>query len=236
MISSSSTPAVHYRPHQDPRSSHQQIFRLVRELAREGFAPVLDVGCAQGMLGQMLATDGTRFDIDGVEMNPAWAQMARGAYRQVWTSTIEDAPLGEKVYRTVVCGDVLEHVVDPVAVLTRLRRAAKDDAKFIISLPNVAHLAVRLMLLFGRFPQMPKGILDRTHLHFYTKDTAIDMLAAAGLKVQRATVTGVPIDELWKRGEGRLLFRATVRMQHVFLSLLPRVFGYQWIFVASAAP
>jgi hypothetical protein len=73
-------------------------------------------------------------------------------------------------------------------------------------------------------------------LHFYTKDTAIDMLAAAGLKVQRATVTGVPIDELWKRGEGRLLFRATVRMQHVFLSLLPRVFGYQWIFVASAAP
>ena len=79
-------------------------------------------------------------------------------------------------------------------------------------------------------------ILDRTHLHFYTKDTAIDMLAAAGLKVERASVTGVPIDELWKRGEGNFLFRALVRTQHLFLSLLPRMFGYQWIFVASAAP
>jgi 2-polyprenyl-3-methyl-5-hydroxy-6-metoxy-1,4-benzoquinol methylase len=227
-------PAVHYRPHQDLRSSHQQIFRLVRDAARERFAPVLDVGCAQGMLGQMLAEDGTKLEIDGVEMNPAWSDMARPFYRNVWTSTIEDAPLGEKTYRLVVCGDVLEHVVDPVAVLKRLRRACTDDAKFIISLPNVAHLAVRMMLLFGRFPQMPKGILDRTHLHFYTRDTATDMLAAAGLRVERASVTGVPIDELWKGGEGKLLFRAMVRTQHLFLSLLPRVFGYQWIFVATA--
>ena len=207
----------------------------MRELVRDGFAPVLDVGCAQGMLGQMLASDGTKAEIDGVEMNPAWAEMSRPFYRNVWTSTIEDAPLGEKVYRVVVCGDVLEHVVDPVAVLRRLRAAAADDAKFIVSVPNVAHLAVRLMLLFGRFPQMPKGILDRTHLHFYTKDTATDMLAAAGLKVERATVTGVPIDERWKGGEGKLVFRAMVRSQHLFLSLLPRVFGYQWIFVASVA-
>jgi SAM-dependent methyltransferase len=207
----------------------------VRELARDGFAPVLDVGCAQGMLGEMLAEEGTKTQIDGVEMNATWAEMARPFYRNVWTSTIEDAPLGEKVYRVVVCGDVLEHVVDPVAVLQRLRRAAADDAKFIISLPNVAHVAVRMMLLFGRFPQMPRGILDRTHLHFYTKDTATDMLGAAGLKVERASVTGVPIDELWKTGEGKLLFRALVRSQHLFLSLLPCLFGYQWIFVASAA-
>src|SRR5689334_17915492 len=91
MTISSSTPAVHYRPHQDPRSSHQQIFRLVRKAARDGFAPVLDVGCAQGMLGQMLAEDGTKLDIDGVEMNPAWSEMARPFYRNVWTSTIEEA-------------------------------------------------------------------------------------------------------------------------------------------------
>src|SRR6476659_7510393 len=83
---SSPSPAVHYRPHQDPRSSHQQIFRLVRELAQAGKTPVLDVGCAQGMLGQMLAESVVSIDIDGVEMNPAWAEMARPSYRDVWTN------------------------------------------------------------------------------------------------------------------------------------------------------
>ena len=75
---------------------------------------------------------------------------------------------------------MLEHTPDPVAVLKQLREAATDDATFIISVPNVAHLAVRLMLLFGKFPKMERGILDRTHLQFFTKDTALDMLQGGG--------------------------------------------------------
>jgi 2-polyprenyl-3-methyl-5-hydroxy-6-metoxy-1,4-benzoquinol methylase len=214
--------------------------KLVRELAGGGeraFAPVLDVGCAQGMLGQAIA--GSGIAIDGIEPNPDWAQMARPFYRNVWASTVESAPLGQQPerYRLIVCGDVLEHLPDPTSVLRRLRAASDDDAKFVISLPNVAHLAIRLMLLAGKFPKMPRGILDRTHLQFYTRDTATDMLRDAGLtRVERFSVTGVPIDELWKRGEGSMLFRSLVRTQHLFLDLLPGVFGYQLIFVASATP
>jgi hypothetical protein len=123
-------------------------------------------------------------------------------------------------------------------VLHRLRQAATDDATFIISLPNVAHLAVRLMLLFGRFPRMEKGILDKTHLHFFTRDTAEAMLRDAGLRVESASVTGVPLAEVWKGGEGLLLFRFARGLQSAALAVLPRVFGYQWIFVArpAAAP
>ena len=221
----------HYHLHRDPRSSHQQIIGHALRLRRQ---PVLDVGAAQGILGQLL--QGSGLEIDAVEMHPQWAEDARPFYRRVFNHTIEDAPLPERTYQTVLCGDVLEHTVDPVAVLRRLRRAATHDATFVVSLPNVAHLAVRLMLLFGRFPRMEKGILDKTHLHFFTRDTAEATLREAGLRVESASVTGVPLEELWRGGEGRLLFRAMRKMQHAALALMPRLFGYQWVFVARPAP
>jgi 2-polyprenyl-3-methyl-5-hydroxy-6-metoxy-1,4-benzoquinol methylase len=218
---------LHYRLHHDPKSSHQQITRLVRRIGR---SPVLDVGAAQGFLGQLTQDSGLA--IDAVEPNPHWAEHAKPFYRNVFASTIEDAHLPDNTYHVVVCGDVLEHTVDPVTVVQQLRRVATDDAYFIISLPNVAHLAVRLMLLFGRFPQMERGILDRTHLHFYTRDTAAAMLEEAGLHVMYARPTGVPLDELWPQGEDTLPFKLLMRIQHFLLLLAPRVFGFQWVLVA----
>ena len=198
-------------------------------------SPVLDVGCAQGIIGHLIRDLG--LTVDGVEANGEWAQLAResGAYRTIWANLIEDAPLPPKAYELVICGDILEHTPDPVAVLKKLREAATDDATFIISLPNVAHLAIRLMLLFGRFPKMDRGILDRTHLQFFTKETALDMLKESGLRATKVSCTGVPLDELWKGGEGSFIYRAMTRSQHLALAVLPRVFGFQWIFVAEAA-
>lgn len=218
---------LHYRLHHDPKSSHQQIVRLVRQIGR---SPILDVGAAQGMLGQLTQHDG--LVIDAVEPNPAWAAHAQPFYRTVYPSTIEDAHLPSNTYRVVVCADVLEHTVDPQDVIQQLCRVSTNDSYFIISLPNVAHLAVRLMLLAGRFPQMERGILDRTHLHFYTRDTAEAMLRDAGLSVVYARPTGVPLDELWASGEGTLLFKLLMRLQHLALLLAPRMFGFQWVFVA----
>ncbi|HZK81348.1 MAG TPA: methyltransferase domain-containing protein, partial [Humisphaera sp.] len=151
----------------------------------------------------------------------------------VHASYIQDAPLPERTYKTVVCADVLEHTPDPVAVIGQLRRAATDDATFIVSVPNIAHLGVRLMLLFGQFPKMERGPLDRTHLQFLTKDTARQMMAQGGLTVQKFAVTGVPLDELWKNGEGRFAFNVMMRAQHLALAIAPRLFGFQWIMVAQ---
>src|SRR5688572_8818935 len=105
-LTTGTTSSIHYRPHTDPKSSHQQIAGLVREFARDrGFVPVLDVGCAQGMLGAMMRETGV--EIDGVEPNENWATMARPMYHEVFATTIEDAPLQNGRYRLVVCGDVL---------------------------------------------------------------------------------------------------------------------------------
>jgi 2-polyprenyl-3-methyl-5-hydroxy-6-metoxy-1,4-benzoquinol methylase len=185
------------------------------------------------MLGKSL--EGTGIVLDAVEANPEWAELARPYYRQVFPSYIEAALLPERAYRVVVCADVLEHTANPIGVLHQLQRAATEDATFIISVPNVAHLAVRLMLLFGRFPKMERGPLDRTHLHFFTKDTARGLLEQAGLRVERFYVTGVPLDEIWKSGEGKLLFNTMMRTQHAALAVAPRLFGFQWIMVARNA-
>jgi len=219
----------HYRLHRDPRSSHQQIAGLLQNLK---LSPILDVGAAQGMLGHLL--EGSGLVIDAVEANPEWADLARPYYRNTWASIVEDAPLPDREYKLVVCADVLEHTPDPVGVLNRLRQAATADAKFIISVPNVAHVAVRTMLLFGYFPKMDRGILDRTHLQFFTKDTAKAMLNAAGLELREVRATGVPLDEVWKSGEGKLPFKVMQKMQHVALDVLPRMFAMQWVMIADA--
>lgn len=220
----------HYRLHRDPRSSHQQIATLIRSLK---LTPILDVGAAQGMLGHLIQDSG--LTIDAVEANPQWADIARPFYRNTWASIVEDAPLPTAEYKLVVCADVLEHTPNPLGVLKRLREAATPDATFIISVPNVAHLAVRGMLLFGRFPKMERGILDKTHLQFFTKDTARDLLRAAGLKIRQIRPTGIPLDEVWKTGEGKLPFRAMQKVQHLALDVAPRLFAMQWVMVATAA-
>src|SRR5512145_2469373 len=155
---------THYRAKRDPSSSHGQITRLARTINR---APVLDVGAAHGILGEMLAD--ANLPIDAIEPHPPSADAARKFYRNVFNCSIEAANgLPERSYAVVICGDVLEHTVDPVAALRKLQKYAAPDAAFIISLPNVAHLSVRMLLLVGLFPRMQRGIFDKTHLHFFT--------------------------------------------------------------------
>jgi methyltransferase family protein len=218
---------LHYALHSHPLSSHQQIARLVRRIGR---APVLDVGAAQGLLGQLLQADG--LVIDAVEPHPEWAAHARPYYRHVYASGIETVVLPARTYPLIVCADVLEHTADPVAVLRRLRGAAPSDATFIISLPNVAHIAARLLLLFGQFPQMERGIFDRTHLHFYTRRTAVDLLRSAGLRLVLARPTPVPLEQIWPAGASARPLRALMALQHAGLLLAPTLFGFQWVLVA----
>jgi hypothetical protein len=200
---------------------------------RIGRAPVLDVGAAQGFLGQMLRQD--RLIIDAVERHSPWAAHARPYYRIVYESDIETAELPARYYSTIVCADVLEHTVDPGWVLSKLAQTATSDAVFIISLPNVAHIAARLLLLIGEFPQMDRGIFDRTHLHFYTRRTAIDLLRAAGLEVLLVRSTPVPLEQIWLARRSPTLLKALMVLQRLGLLLAPTLFGFQWILVARMA-
>jgi hypothetical protein len=178
---------------------------------------------------------GANLTMDAIEPNPAWADAARPYYRHVLNCAIETANGLPDRYAVVICGDVLEHTADPVGALRKLLAYATDDATFIVSLPNVAHLSVRMMLLFGHFPRMQRGILDRTHLHFFTRATATDALREAGLRVDSVSATPAPLEEIWPGGRGTAPFRLATSVQNLLVRLLPRAFAYQWVFVARPA-
>lgn len=203
------------------------MLRLVRHYARGG--PVLDVGAAQGMLGRALHGE---IVIDAVEQHASWAEHARPFYRRVFASTVEDAPLAANSYAAIVCADVLEHTADPVAVLQSLRAAAMPGAVFIVSLPNVAHVSARALLLVGQWPQMARGIFDRTHLHFYTRTTAQALLEQAGLRVLRARPTPVPLHMAWPQSWGSGSLAVAMQLQRAALLFSPTLFGFQWVIVA----
>jgi hypothetical protein len=99
---------------------------------------------------------------------------------------------GETHYDLVLCLDILEHLVNPEIVLARIVENLPDGATVIISLPNVAHLSVSVpLLLLGRFDYADEGILDRTHLHFYTQKSALALARNAGLTPSSGVVTGL---------------------------------------------
>jgi 2-polyprenyl-3-methyl-5-hydroxy-6-metoxy-1,4-benzoquinol methylase len=217
-----------YRLHRDPRSSHQRIARYVKTLGRD---PILDVGASNGQIAQLL--DGNGFTIDAIEPDQASADNAAPFYRTVYCSSVEDVELPRDHYRVLICADILEHTIDPVRAIGRLLEAATDDVQLVISLPNVGHLAARAIILAGKFPQEDRGIFDRTHLHFYTRDTMMALIEAAGLKVQHLGATPVPLEEVLPPQLPTGIRHIGMGLQTAAIRLAPRLFAYQWLVVAT---
>ena len=147
---------------------------------------VLDVGCASGYLGELLAAQ--HCTVVGIEVDGGAARTARssGAYLAVHEIDLDDATgeLPSGPFDVILCGDVLEHLRDPELALGRLVQLVATTGQIIVSLPNVAHVSLRLQLLAGRFQYTERGILDRTHLHLYTYRRARALVERAGLRVE----------------------------------------------------
>jgi 2-polyprenyl-3-methyl-5-hydroxy-6-metoxy-1,4-benzoquinol methylase len=178
-----------YRLKPDPYSSHSLILsRLGEGRGRK----LLDVGAADGFLAERLTAQG--WAVTALERDPALAAQAHGRCKTVVVADLEAAPpLLDGPFDAIVYGDVLEHLGDPRAVLLALDRTLATGGTVIVSVPNVAHLWVRLSLLAGRFDYADRGILDRTHLRFFTRRTLVALLGEAGLSVDELRVTPVPL-------------------------------------------
>lgn len=139
---------------------------------------VLDVGCATGSLGCYLKDFGCV--VDGIEYNPESAALARPFYREIWLGDIERDPLekflAKNKYQYIVLADVLEHLRDPGKLLRVLSQSLQPDGQFLISIPNISHMGVILELLSGDFRYRQEGLLDQTHLRFFTKESFTRLL------------------------------------------------------------
>jgi SAM-dependent methyltransferase len=176
----------------DPYSSHAVILAA---LGVGGGRRLLDVGAADGFLAERLTALG--WEVTALECDAARAAAARTKCREVVVVDLErEMPLLEGGFDAAVYGDVLEHLSDPLAVLRRLRTLLAPGARVVVSVPNVAHVAVRLSLLCGRFQYADRGILDVTHLRFFTRRTFVELLGRAGLAVQALRVTPPPLPQV----------------------------------------
>lgn len=144
---------------------------------------VLDVGCNKGYL-KRLAPNNEFYGIDFSEDDLKQALDASyAAVFQLDLNRYEEFVCDRK-FDVIIFADILEHLMYPQAVLDFfLQKYLKEGGKVIVSLPNVANATVRLDLLFGKFDYTENGILDRTHLHLYTKKSARLLLEGAGLRM-----------------------------------------------------
>ncbi len=134
-----------------------------------------------------------------------------------------------------MAGDILEHLADPGRVLTLLRRFVDPAGVLLVSLPNVANVTVRLSLLLGRFDYAPRGILDATHMRFFTRRTGRALLESHGFRAASVTATAMPV-ELALPLLGRPPLAAPVRGGALLLARIwPTLFGYQFVWEAVPA-
>jgi 2-polyprenyl-3-methyl-5-hydroxy-6-metoxy-1,4-benzoquinol methylase len=216
--------AYEFKP--DNYSSHMKIARFLA--TQNTPLRILDVGCSKGFMGKLLHQ---KHELHGIDINKQDLTIAKHYYKRVLVVNIEKKtpPYPNNSFDAIIMADVLEHLRDPPAVLEKLRPLLKKKGMIIISVPNVANLYVRLKLLFGNFDYGERGILDKTHLRFFTLRSFHALLMHAGLDITKEESTPIPfptIHVIFSPGS----FFYPVHLFYYWLVLLwKRMFAFQFI-------
>lgn len=172
---------------------------VLSELVHPG-ALVLDLGCGNGALGRHLRTlQGCC--VDGVTLNEREAELARPDYRRVEVANLDDCELprlfdGQR-YDHIICADVLEHLRQPERVLAACRELLAEDGQVLISIPNAAYVGLIAELMEGEFRYREEGLLDSTHLRFFTRQSLTRFLSQNdwGIETLETIVRPLPASE-----------------------------------------
>jgi O-antigen biosynthesis protein len=164
----------------DENNSHAVMLRMVGSNKR-----VLEAGCASGHVSEQLTAQGCR--VVGVEIDPSVVEPALPWLERVIIGDFEGdtvwPQLDGELFDAVLFGDVLEHLKDPLATLRESVTHLSPSGVVVISIPNIAHADVKLALIQGAFPYSESGLLDRTHISFFTRDSLVQLVKDAGLAV-----------------------------------------------------
>jgi 2-polyprenyl-3-methyl-5-hydroxy-6-metoxy-1,4-benzoquinol methylase len=210
-------------------SSHRILMKLIRRWVPRG-GTLLDLGAAGGELGSALRD---HFDRTiGFEYNVDCVGTLGAHFDQVVVTDLETVRSLPSNADAIVLADVLEHLRNPAAALQLVRRALRDDGHLFISVPNIANITVRLGLLVGVFEYRDRGILDHTHLRFYTKRTIRREVERAGFRILEMGGSSVPIRLIVGSWMPEPLLRTGEKMLTWLTRLWRGLFAYQIILVA----
>jgi SAM-dependent methyltransferase len=164
----------------DPNTPWYKVLNLIADSSK-----VLDIGCSSGNFDEIII-ETKHSVVDGIELNLSDAKVAAKKLRKVLNLNVETDDLNEldKNYDVIYFGDVIEHLVDPVSALKKVKTLLSKNGGVIFSIPNMAHISVRMMLLSGNFEYGNTGLLDKTHLHFYDKNEVQRVFAEAGYEIE----------------------------------------------------
>ena len=185
------TDARRYHTPVDLSSKNSSITQLILLTGRN--KKVLEAGPATGYITESLRARGCQ--VTAIERDPKAAELAARFCDRMLVGDIEEIDLASTFagdqFDVVMFGDVLEHLVNPDAVLEKVRPLLRAGGYVVASIPNIAHASVRLMLLDGRFTYTDKGLLDHTHLRFFTKASIETLFKEAGYSIRawRRTLT-----------------------------------------------
>ena len=199
---------------------------------------VLDVGCGTGSV-TLIANGMKNNDVLGIEPDEQRAERSRSRGIDTVCGELDETfSARHGLFDVIVFADVLEHLPSPAEVLTRAMRVLRPGGLVLISVPNVAHWSVRLNLLRGRFDYTETGILDATHLRWFTAKTIHSLCTDVGLDVRSIQQTaGTELSEYWQTLPWRVIpGRLRRRLIHLLTRLFPLLFGCQHVVLAQIRP
>jgi 2-polyprenyl-3-methyl-5-hydroxy-6-metoxy-1,4-benzoquinol methylase len=200
---------------------------------------VLDIGCGSGDTAALLRLRDPHKQIDGITASRAEAEAAALRLDQCWIADLERALPSALVehprqYDVVIFSHVLEHMRDPQRVLERVVPLLKPGGSCVIAVPNVMVYRQRWEFLRGRFEYQAAGLMDETHLRFFSYESAAKLLARAPeLSIEQRRVTGNAPLWLLRR---RLPAGAVARIDALACKLRPNLFGAEVLIVARKRP
>jgi 2-polyprenyl-3-methyl-5-hydroxy-6-metoxy-1,4-benzoquinol methylase len=203
-------------------SSHRVILELTEDLPA---GRVLDVGCSGGRLAEMLRDRGHH--VTGVDLLDIPETTKRvDEFFQADLELGVPAEVGTG-FDLAIAADVIEHLRNGDALLRDMGSRLNEGGKVLISVPNFGHWYPRARTVLGIFDYDQRGILDKTHVRFFTRRSLLRMIKKNGFKVTRMEMTGLPVDVV--SGKGSLVKRLVLAIDSALVRLRPTLFAYQFV-------
>ncbi len=211
-------------------SSHTRISKIIASaIPQKDLIKVLDVGCSKGGLFRLLPIDPILYL--GVEPHlEDFKEAQRLGVPVLNLDALQALKETSDQFDFVIYADVLEHIANPGKILNETHRVIAPGSKVIVSVPNIAHFSIRFLLLFGNWNYTQRGILDNTHLRFFTRKSLSQFASKNNYKVVRWIYTPIPIEAFPVRLPS-LIFDFSDYLNYLFTRLMPRLFAFQFVVV-----
>ncbi len=220
-----------------PDNYYKNIRHDLLPLISEEAKCILEVGCAEGMTGKELKKRPGVF-VAGIESNKNAAELARNVLDDVITGDIEEIeiPYNPSSFDCIVFADVLEHLINPLAVLNKVNKILKKDGTIIMSIPNVQFYGVVHQLIEGNWTYQKEGILDETHLRFFTLKEIEKLVENAGLCIQRIEETLDPQYANFQSKDPSTFKLGRISINDLTPEEIRRFFVFQYKIIAGKKP